>query len=457
MLSTDYTDCSDKKKRGSRVEAKETGRTPHSIFPSAGIHSGAPLLSVKSVDALLLLALLVPAIALGADVKMADGQRVAALIEKFDEAAGVTLCLTSGERKQVALREVASIFYSGRSERLVRTGDQKFIFNAGGHICGAVEELKHGATIEIASQSLGRHVLPLALLRGFTALAMEGRAARLAEDLMRDDGIAPTPENAFLDHVLDRRGVPYSGVVERFTPVRLEFEHDEQLQQVRVDTFKVAGVRLAEAARDKRMPPDPMDVLQVGVLCRDGSYVVGRLVAMDTFQWKIRPAFDPERLVIVPASELVQADVLGGRAVFLANLEPIRTEEETIIAPPQPFRRNANSQGESLDIGGYTYAAGLGVHARSKLTYRIGGKFREFLADVAIDGRLEKEGSVVFVVAGDGRELYRGPLVTGRPTGGGLAVRVPVEGIEELTLSAEPTDDLDQADVANWGAARLLR
>ncbi len=413
--------------------------------------------SVKSVDALFFLVLLVPALAPAAEVKMADGQRVAALVERYDDAAGVTLCLTSGERKQVPLREVASVFYSGRGDRLVRTGDQRFIFNAGGHICGAVEALKGGALIEVASQSLGRHVLPLKLLRGFTALAVEGRAARLAEDLMRDDGVAPTPENGFLDHVLDRRGVPYSGVVESFTPIRLEFEHDEQLQPVRIETFKVAGVRLAEAARDKTAPPDPTDVLQVGVLCRDRSYLVGQLVAVDPFRWKVRPAFDPAQLVVVPASELVQADILGGRAVFLANLEPIRAEEKTTIAPPQPFRRNANCQGETLDIGGYTYGAGLGVHAQSRLTYRIGGKFKTFLADVAIDGRLEKEGSVVFVVAGDGRELYRSPLVTGRPSGGGLAVQVSVEGIKELTLSAEPTDDLDQADVANWGAARLLR
>jgi len=392
-----------------------------------------------------------------AEVKMADGQRVAALVEALDEAGAVTLCLTSGERKGVPLREIASISYSGRGDRLVRTGDQKLILNAGGHICGAVEDLKRGDTLEIASQSLGHHVLPLKYLRGFTAQAISGPPSRLAEDLMRDDGIPPTPENAFLDHVLDRRGVPYAGVVENFNPLRLEFEHDEQLQPVRMDTFKVAGVRLAEAAKDKQAPLDPIDVLQVGVLCRDRSYLVGRLVAVDPFQWKVRPAFDHERLVHVPASELVQADVLGGRAVFLANLTPIRAEEKTIIAPPQPFRRNANSHGESLDIGGYIYAAGIGVHASSSLTYRIDGKFKTFLADVAIDGRLEKEGSVVFAVAGDGRELYRSPLVTGRPSGGGLAVQVAVEGIKELTLSAEPTDDLDQADVANWGAARLLR
>jgi hypothetical protein len=224
-----------------------------------------------------------------------------------------------------------------------------------------------------------------------------------------------------------------------------------------MDTFKVAGVRLAEAARDKRPPPDSVDTLQIGVLCRDRSYLVGQLVSVDPFQWKVRPAFDAQRTIAVPASELVRVDVLGGRAVFLSNLEPVRAEEKTAIAPPQAFQRNANSQGESLDIGGFIYGSGIGVHASSKLTYRIDGKFKTFLADVAIDGRLEKEGSVVFVVSGDGRELFRSPLVTGRASGGGLAVQVPVAGVKELTLSAEPTDDLDQADVANWGAARLLR
>ncbi|MBM4036847.1 MAG: hypothetical protein FJ291_34365 [Planctomycetes bacterium] len=48
-------------------------------------------------------------------------------------------------------------------------------------------------------------------------------------------------------------------------------------------------------------------------------------------------------------------------------------------------------------------------------------------------------------------------VVRARINGEVPAVQVSVEGVKELTLSAEPTDDLDQADVANWGAARLLR
>jgi hypothetical protein len=99
------------------------------------------------------------------------------------------------------------------------------------------------------------------------------------------------------------------------------------------------------------------------------------------------------------------------------------------------------------------------VHSFSKITFRLAGKFKRFKADVGIDGRLEKEGSVIFAVIGDDpkQPLYKSKVVKGKISGGGLPIDVDVTGVNELTLSVDPTDDLDQADVANWGAARVLR
>jgi len=407
--------------------------------------------------AALVLCALAPA-AHAVEMKLYDGTRIAALVEAYESKTGqMTVYMTSGEERSLPLRAVAAIYYSGRPDHFVRTGDQAFHFNAGGRICAAIEGLAKGETLTIRSQSLGRHVIPLNVLHGFTALAMEGRAARLAQDLMRPDGISDKPENAFLDHVLDRRGVPYAGVIEALTPVELQFEHDEELQKVRIGTFKLAGVRLAEAAKDKSFSPVDVDDLRVGVSCRDKSYVTGVLESVNPFEWRVRPHFDPKRLISVPASEITRVDVLGGRSVFLSQLTPIRVHEQTIIAPPQPFVMNANSQGESMDIGGFICHNGVGVHARSSLTFRLGGKFKTFKADVGVDGRLEKEGSVVFKVIGDGKELYKSPVVRGKTSGGGLPIEVPVGGVKELTLSVDPTGDLDQADLANWGSARVLR
>jgi hypothetical protein len=195
----------------------------------------------------------------------------------------------------------------------------------------------------------------------------------------------------------------------------------------------------------------------VGVECRDGSYMIGQLAIVDPFQWVLKPIWDPQREFAIPTNEITRVDVLGGRAVYLAQLKPIVVEEKTILAPPQPYRNNTNSQNESLDIGGFIYHNGIGVHARSLLTYKLGGGFSSFRADVGIDGRLEKNGTVVFVVKGDGKELFRSPLVRGKPSGGGLPIEVSVQGVKELTLLVEPTDDLDQADCANWGGVRVLR
>jgi hypothetical protein len=178
---------------------------------------------------------------------------------------------------------------------------------------------------------------------------------------------------------------------------------------------------------------------------------------VDPFEWRVHPAFDPARLIRIPSSEITRVDVLGGRVVFLPQLDPVKVEEKTIVAPPQPFRRNVNAQGENMNIGGFMYRSGLGVHANSRLTYRLDGGFKRFKADVGIDGRLENEGSVVFSVLGDGKLLYRSPAVRGRITGGGLPIDVAVEGVNELTLTVDATPDLDQADLANWGAARVLR
>ena len=254
--------------------------------------------------------------AFGVEIKLFDGARIAALVETYDSKTGLmTVYLTSGEGTAIPLSSIAAIYYSGRPDHFVRTGDQTFYFGAGGHICAAVESLEKGETLTIRSQSLGRHVIPLNALHGFTAMAVEGRAARLAEDLMRPDGIPDKPENAFLDHVLDRRGVPYAGVVESFTPVQLEFEHDEQLQDVKIGTFKLAGVRLAEAARDNTHSRPTVDLVHVGVFCRDRSCITGVLETVDPFEWRVRPSFAATSRRTGPSlTEVTGASVSAWRA-----------------------------------------------------------------------------------------------------------------------------------------------
>lgn len=392
-----------------------------------------------------------------AEIKFYNGQRMPVLIEGCTDDGKLIVYKTSGDKVLVALTNATSIYFSGRPDYFIRSGDQKIIFNAGGHICAAVDDLRNGDILKVRSQSIGTMDIPIKFLHGIVALAVEGRAARLAEDLMCSDGIPSDEDHRYLDHVLDRRGVPYSGVVERFTPQVFEIEHEETLQRIKIDTYKFAGLRLAEVAKHKSPLMNPLSEVWLAVRCRDATYLMGRLVKITPLRWDIRPNFDPERIIQIPSSEITRVDIFGGYAVFLTQLEPIEIKERAILAPPQPYQKDKNAQGESMDIGGFIYHGGIGVHAWSRLTYKLDGKFRRFLADIGIDGRLEKDGSVVFRVLGDGREIYRSPIVKGRISGGGIPVDISVENVKELTLEVHPTADLDQADLANWGAARLLR
>jgi hypothetical protein len=148
--------------------------------------------------------------------------------------------------------------------------------------------------------------------------------------------------------------------------------------------------------------------------------------------------------------------VLNSKRLYLSQLTPARVKESTLLAPPQPYRMDRSCQGDVLSIGSHTYPWGIGVHADSDLTFRIGKAFKTFQAVTGIDSHSGDSGSVVFSVCGDGRELYKGPVLRGSDPEP-HEISVSVEGVEELTLKVDKAGELDLGDMANWAAAQLLR
>jgi hypothetical protein len=106
-------------------------------------------------------------------------------------------------------------------------------------------------------------------------------------------------------------------------------------------------------------------------------------------------------------------------------------------------------------IDGRQYPWGIGVHANSALTFDIKGRYAEFRADAGVDSRMEKRGSVIFSVLGDGKTLYTSPVVRGGDPV--HRIKTGVSGVQQLTLKVTDAGDLDLGDVANWGSARLLK
>jgi hypothetical protein len=112
----------------------------------------------------------------------------------------------------------------------------------------------------------------------------------------------------------------------------------------------------------------------------------------------------------------------------------------------------ATNDGTTITLNEVTYSRGIGVHANSTVTYNLEGKYARFLSDVGVDDEVAGNGSVIFRVVLDGRELYNSALMTGATAT--KTIDVDVTGGSQLQLIVSGDANVDQ-DHASWGGARL--
>jgi hypothetical protein len=98
-----------------------------------------------------------------------------------------------------------------------------------------------------------------------------------------------------------------------------------------------------------------------------------------------------------------------------------------------------------LQVGGKFFEQGLYAHAPSKRELALDGKWARFRSAYGLqDGH---PGSVVFVVRGDGKELFRSPLVKDQAL---RKLDVDVRGVNLLELSVEDGGDGNRSDWGVW-------
>ena len=98
-----------------------------------------------------------------------------------------------------------------------------------------------------------------------------------------------------------------------------------------------------------------------------------------------------------------------------------------------------------LQVGGKFFEHGLYAHAPSKYELELDGNWARFRSAYGLqDGH---SGSVVFVVRGDGRELFRSPLVKDQAL---RTLDVDVQGVSLLELSVEDGGDGNNGDWGVW-------
>lgn len=110
--------------------------------------------------------------------------------------------------------------------------------------------------------------------------------------------------------------------------------------------------------------------------------------------------------------------------------------------------------GGPIQMGGRIYEKGIGTHSVGSIALGLDGKAEKFTAVVgASDRQKATDSSIVFVVMGDGKELWNSGKMT--PDSAPVPVSVKLAGVKKLLLIVNDAGDGNANDHANWADAAI--
>jgi hypothetical protein len=234
-----------------------------------------------------------------------------------------------------------------------------------------------------------------------------------------------------------------AGLIVSLTAEQLTFQFEGAERTL--PRSQLFGIVVAQAAAED----DPTRCL---VWLRDGSRLAGDLTNVEGNHATLELPGGGK--VAFPWSAAAKVDVRSSRVAFLSDLKPASVEEGAVITISRPWQRDKNVMARPLVLGTKTYDKGIGVHARSSLTFAAGGKYDTLAAVIGIDAGTGGKGDCIFTVLGDGQPLFTKRVKGNEPP---QEISVEIARASEVTLLVEPGADLDLADHANWCEVRFIK
>lgn len=340
----------------------------------------------------------------------------------------------------IPLDELESVRFR---EQQPATGDGLVVLHLGDGGRLAAELIRSEGTSVLVNTGIGESLsIPFEALAAiqFVASQQFEKAADIFEAVLAD---RPPGKDVLITR--DRDEVKsVQGRLEAIDPVSGSFHFGDRVRSFQ--TEKMFGVVFAKLARDEEPAPAFLTL-------SDGARLSGKIIRSDAESMLLAATCCGE--VVVALDRLVRIDYRSDRVVYLSDLTPKSQKSQGRLHEPSPVRLNQSVAAGPMLLDGQRFDRGVGVHSRTELTYTLDGKYESFVAMVGIDDSARPLGSVAFRVVGDGQTLFESETLTGRDRAELVSVRV--RGIKELTLIADFGDEVDLADLANWGGARLIK
>jgi len=145
----------------------------------------------------------------------------------------------------------------------------------------------------------------------------------------------------------------------------------------------------------------------------------------------------------------------GDRLKWLADLRPRRVDNDPTRSSADSFMVDATTFGQSLQLTGVDCDRGVSLAAGTSVTYDLDGQYKALLCVAGIPADAMPTTSAVFVVEGDGKELFRSPARNSVQDA--LPVAIDATGLKTITLRVEGDKGAILPTVGLWGDPLLVK
>jgi len=257
--------------------------------------------------------------------------------------------------------------------------------------------------------------------------------------------------------IFKNSGDKLQGTFDGLDAQSLQFQADGATKDTAIDLSTVQAIVFGGSRPPRTIPP-----LSVRISFASSTLTVP-LAAQpprqrESFTWSLAQASLTDALGAahaLPVSRINHMEIVGGRIVFLTEIDPDSETQISFIGSPWPFQVNKNVIGQELRVGRNSFARGIGVHTQSTLTYTLDGSFDTFTVRVGLDDSAEPLGAARASIVLDGKILWHADAL--KPGELSSPITLPVKGGRQLELHADPANHLDVQGRVDWIEPALLR
>lgn len=225
--------------------------------------------------------------------------------------------------------------------------------------------------------------------------------------------------------------------------------------QVNVKRPRVEGFLYFHAKETAELPSAVCEVHT-----RDGSRIPATSVALRGSNLAIVTRGGSE--LVLPLETIRELDFSAGKLRYLSDLDWESVERQSYLSASDARgdrlyepRKDSSFLGP-LRLGNKTYAKGLAIKSRTKLVYRLPGKFSRLVGTAGINALLAPGGNVLLTIRGDDKQqpLWEAAISGAEPP---QEFSVDLTGARRLTIEVDFGAGGDTGDHLNLCDARLIQ